>query len=353
MSETSQRVRREHFLIVRLAALGDLVMTSKLVARIRAERAGARVSWLCGEGGAPVVRLFPGVDEVIETDERRLLSGSIAQRARAMAMTWSRIATRGITDVLIAHADPRFRLIALPCVGARVRMLERGGRASGRTNPIPGRSFGDEYLRLLDAAGTVGPITRSYDVADVRANRPPGGAAASNSGRRLVALVPGGARNVLRDAPMRRWPAGRYAEVARALTADGHDVALIGDDGDRWVLESFSGTPVIDLLGRLSITETLGVLARASLVISHDTGPMHLARSVRAPMIALFGPTVPRQMLGAASDDVDVLWGGERLACRPCYDGREFAACGNNLCMQDIPVADVLLRARARLSLHA
>ncbi len=342
----------EHFLIVRLAALGDLVMTSKLVARIRDEHAGARISWLCGAGGAPVVRLFPGVDEVIETDERRLLAGSITQRAHAMAVTWRRIATRGITDVLIAHADPRFRLIALACVGARVRVLNRAAR--GRTNPIPGRSFGDEYLRLLDAPGTAGPITRSYDVADVRGNLPPAsGVAPSTAGRRLVALVPGGARNVLRDAPMRRWPAERYAEVARTLSADGYDVALVGDDADRWVLDSFSDIPVIDLLGRLSLTETLGVLARASLVISHDTGPMHLARSVRAPMIALFGPTVPRQMLGAVSEDVDVLWGGERLACRPCYDGREFAACGNNLCMQDIPVADVLQRARARLSPHA
>ena len=68
---------REHILIIRLVALGDLITATTLVERIRAERPGARVSWLVGNGGASLVRLFPGVDEVIAVDEQRLLRGSI------------------------------------------------------------------------------------------------------------------------------------------------------------------------------------------------------------------------------------------------------------------------------------
>ena len=112
---------------------------------------------------------------------------------------------------------------------------------------------------------------------------------------------------------------------------------------------AFKGLPVRDLIGSLELPETLRLLARASLVISHDTGPVHLARLVRAPILALFGPTAPRQMLGDP-EGVTVLWGGAALACRPCYDGRDFAACANNLCMQEITVERVLEHANAMLA---
>jgi heptosyltransferase II len=141
--------------------------------------------------------------------------------------------------------------------------------------------------------------------------------------------------------------------VARTLIERGCDVALIGDDGDRWALDAFAGLAIIDLLGKLSLGQTLFVLARAALVISHDTGPMHLARAVRAPMIALFGPTMPRQMLGATPPNVVTLWGGDRLPCRPCYNGRDFADCVSNLCMQDVSVHEVIEHAMRLLDLSS
>ena len=90
----------------------------------------------------------------------------------------------------------------------------------------------------------------------------------------------------------------------------------------------------------MSVVESAAVLAAASVVVSHDTGPMHLARLVRAPLVALFGPTAPSTFV-PADERTHVLWGGATLACRPCYDGREVAPCRSNLCMQDIDVATV------------
>jgi heptosyltransferase-2 len=342
----------DHILIVRLAALGDLVMTSVLLERIRHERPDAKVTWLCGAGGAPLVRLFPGVDRVISVDEQRLLRASPGRRAITMLDVWRRLVRHRFSDVLIAHVDRRFALIALPCRGARVAMLSR--EISTRTNPIQGRFYGDEYARLLDSSGGVGPITHRYEVADVRGPLAAVGARVLlELGHPLVVLAPGGARNVLRDAPMRRWPLDRYAVVARALIDRGCEVAIVGDAADRWTLDAFAGLGVRDLVGRLSLEQTLNVLARGSLVVSHDTGPMHLARAVRAPLIALFGPTMPRQMLGATPPTVVALWGGDHLPCRPCYNGREFANCQNNLCMQDISAAEVITHAMRLLDLAA
>lgn len=333
----------ERILIVRLAGLGDLVTASVLLSRIRAERPVAHVTWLCGAAGAPIVALFDGVDEIVTVDERRLLAGRPLDRMVALLSMWVRLAGRRFDLVLVPQEDRRYRALLLPVRAHRVRMLVHD---RSRMNPIPGRYFGDEWARLLDDEPVRGPVRVRYAIADVRRRlTTPSPASASGSlGVPLVALVPGGARNILRDEPLRRWPAERYAEVARRLRALGYRVAIVGDNADAWVRPHFQGVEVEDYIGALSLHQTLALFRDADLVISHDTGPMHLARLVRAPLLALFGPTTPRQVISDEEPNV-VLWGGRELACRPCYNGRQFAACTNNLCMQGIGVAEVVHRA--------
>lgn len=324
----------ERILIVRLAALGDIILASTILTRIRAERPRAQVTWLTSDGARPLVELF-GVDEILTVDERRLLGASTATRAASLVRVWSRLAGRRFDVVVLAHADPRYKLLIRSARVGELHMLRRSPH--GHMNPIPGRFFGDEFARLLDGSMARGPAPQRYGIADVRhrldiglrPHDPP-----------FVVMAPGGARNVLREDPLRRWPAERYAQVAARLLPT-YGVAIVGDAGDAWVRPAFAGLRVQDLIGSLELHDTLRVLARASLVISHDTGPMHLARLVRAPLLALFGPTTPRQVLGDP-DGVTVLWGGAALACRPCFDGREYAACSNNLCMQDVTVEQVV-----------
>ena len=333
---------RERVLVVRIAGLGDVVMASTIVTRIRVERPLAHVTWLTGEAARPLVELF-GVDEIVTVDERRLLGTSVAARAAGLASVWRKLAGRKFDIVALAHADSRYRLLLRSARVGELRMLRRFEH--GAMNPIPGRFLGDEYARLLDDAGSRGPIQRRYEIVDVR---PRLGLADSMDDEPLVVLVPGGARNVLRDDPLRRWPLERYAAVAERLLAN-YPVAIIGDAGDAWVRDAFASLPVRDLVASLALQDTLRLLARASLVISHDTGPIHLARLVRAPLLALFGPTSPRHFLGEP-DGVTALWGGAGLACRPCYDGREYAPCANNLCMKDISVDRVVECAVAMLA---
>jgi len=326
----------EQILVVRLAAIGDVANASALSERIRAERPGAHVTWMCGRVAAPLVTLL-GVDEIIVVDERAILRGGPLARARGLAAVWRRLLGRRFDLVLLLHPDPRYQALVLPLLGTPTHRLDR---SFGRMNPVPGRFLGDEAARLLDGPKSTGPIVGHYPLADVRARLPATSPLPSAAGRRIV-LVPGGARNVMRDDPLRRWPVARYADVARSLVAGGDTVVLVGGPDDAWVRPAFAGIPVVDLIGTLSLVETLTVLRDCSAVVVHDTGPLHLARLVRAPMVALFGPTVPRQVM-SLDTNTHVLWGGADLACRPCYDGREFAACRNNLCIQEVTVADVI-----------
>ena len=108
---------RERILIVRLAALGDVVMASTIVTRVRAERPGAHVTWLTSIGARPLVELF-GVDEIVAVDDRRLLAGSIAVKLSSLARVWRTLAGRRFDIVVLAHADPRFRADPLGHIAA-------------------------------------------------------------------------------------------------------------------------------------------------------------------------------------------------------------------------------------------
>jgi heptosyltransferase-2 len=335
----------EKILVVRLAGIGDVVMASTVVPRIRERWPEATIHWVCGDTAAPLVAHFEGVDHVITVDETRLLRGGFLARFSAILSMWRHIVGGRYTRVFLLHVDARYRILVVPAFRAKLSMLTRRD-AHGHMNPVPGRYFGDEYARLVDGQASVGPLVDHAPLVELL------GVAKSqhdNIRRRRVALVPGGTKNVLRESALKRWPVDRYVEVARALSDDGCEVVLAGDAHDAWVRPSFAGTGVTDLIGTKSLPETVALFSECDLVISHDTGPMHLARLARTPALALFGPTPPSHFLPENDNDT-VLWGGEHLACRPCYDGREFADCSDNQCMQSIS-ADVVLRtARTMLA---
>ena len=331
------------YLIVKLAAIGDVAMASAIPGAIRRREPDAHVTWLCGRGVADLVRLFADVDEVIVVDEIRLLRGGPLQRLGALFGVWRVLAGRRFEAIVLGHADRRYRTLVMTARTGRIRALEQA--QSSHMLPIPGRYHGDEYVRLLDRRDARGPIAVHCPRADVRPLLPP----RSDSTPVGVVLVPGGTRNVLRESALRRWPVERYRDVAYRLRLAGFAVTLIGDEADAWVRPHFAGIDVRDEMGAHNLAGTLGILNAADLVISHDTGPMHLARLVRAPLLALFGPTMPTQFV-TEDAETSVIWGGAALACRPCYDGREFAACSDNLCMQDIAVDAVMDRALAMLA---
>jgi heptosyltransferase II len=324
-------VREPRFLIIKIAALGDIAVASALLERIRSVHPDAHVTWLVGTKGADLVRLFGGVDEVLTVDEERLLVGSLSQRLLGVSGVWRQLVARRFDHVLLLHADRRYRILTLPLAFSRVSALEHG------VLPMLDRSRADEYARLLDGQESRGPITGHYRLSDIRDQLPkPDGRPPS----RAIVFAPGGARNVLRDDALRRWPVENYRELARRLLAADYEVVLIGDGGDVGVREQFQGLEVTDRIGTLSLTEALCVLRDARIVVTHDTGPLHFARLVRTPVIALFGPTDPRHVVGHDMTIV-ALWGGADLACRPCYDGRDYAACTNNLCIKEVSVDSV------------
>jgi heptosyltransferase-2 len=328
-------------LIVKLGAIGDVVMTLAAVNSFK-EKRGGEIHWMCGKSVAPLLRQFPFIDRLVEVDDKALLGKSRLASIREIARVWKKLAGQQYDTCAVLYYDWRYRLLVLPLRKTKLVALSRSDRAR---RLLPGRYHGDEYARiLLQEDGLRGDRVRC--VKPMRMQTP--GPLARGAAKR-VALVPGGARNVLYDSPQRRWPLSCYVELSTALVNRGYDVVLAGGPDDAWASQAFTGLPVKDFIGRLSLVESVALFDTCDLVISHDTGAFHLATLSAAAILALFGPTSPSDFV-PNRPAVRVLWGGASLACRPCYDGREFAACSDNRCMKEISPREVLGAVEEMLS---
>jgi heptosyltransferase-2 len=328
----AQATGRPRALIVKMGAIGDVVMA---IPGARAlHEAGYAVEWMCSEAVSPVLGLYPWIERVV-VDERVLLRGGFAERMRAMVGLWRRLAGRRYALCATLYYDARYRLLTVPVRARRKVVLSKTERA---TQLLPGRHHADEYARIL--LGWADDET-PQQMRPVRAEGLPACSLESVEGRRRVVLVPAGARNALRDDALRRWPVESYVELARVLLERGDEVVLVGGPEDAWASVAFAGMAVRDVMGRMTLVETLAVMESAVVTVTHDTGPLHLAGLTSTGIVTVFGPTDPHGRLPRRENCV-AIWGGEGFACRPCYDGREYAPCTHNGCVRQVTVEHVL-----------
>ena len=314
-------------LIIKFGAIGDVVMA--IPAAYALFQTGYTVDWLCGAQAAEVLALYPWVRTLV-ADDRGLLQHGAAGKLRALARIWRKIAVRQYDLCATLYYDPRYRLLAGPVRARRKIMLSTTER---RARLLTGRHHTDEYARIL--LGRQDGF-KPDSLPPLRPPTIPTSPLPRSSAPRVI-LVPAGAKNMLRDDALRRWPLEHYVGVAKELKSRGVEVVLSGGPDDQWASSAFAGTGVIDLIGRFSLSETIGLLDGGDVLLTHDTGPMHLAGITSIAIVAIFGPTDPAGRLPQRANAV-ALWGGEGFACRPCYDGRDYAPCTDNGCMRQVTI---------------
>jgi heptosyltransferase-2 len=319
-------------LILKFGAIGDVIMA--IPAAHQLHLAGHAVDWVCGHAVLPILKLYPWINP-IPADDRAILTGSLPSRLREISHLWRTLRRHGpYSLVATLYYDPRYRILALPIRAARKFQLSTTDRA---TQLLPGRHHTDEFARiLLNRPDQANPTP----LAPIPPERLPPSPLPPPTRPRVI-LAPAGARNLLADDALRRWPAENYVQLAKSLLAHSIEVILTGGPGDAWVQPLFANLPVTDLIAQLSLPETLALMESAAVVVTHDTGPLHLAGLTRAGIVTLFGPTDPHGRLPQRPGTL-AIWGGEGFACRPCYDGQSFAPCPANDCMAQITPAMVL-----------
>jgi ADP-heptose:LPS heptosyltransferase len=124
------------------------------------------------------------------------------------------------------------------------------------------------------------------------------------------------------NAPARRWPVDRFAALAAAVAARGARVVLMGGPAEASLTARVAraAPAAIDLGGRTDLTDLAAVLSVCDLVITNDTGPMHLAGAVGTPTVSLWGPSDPEEVRQLGAPDTRVT--GTALPCKPCRRNR-------------------------------
>lgn len=158
-------------------------------------------------------------------------------------------------------------------------------------------------------------------------------------GDRWVAINPGAAYG-----SAKRWLPERFAEVAESISRElGVGIVLIGGRQDTAVGAQISSqihTPHQNFVGQTTIRQLMALLARCRLLITNDSGPMHMAAALETPLVALFGPTDPLTT-SPATDRCKIV--RHLVACAPCL--RRHCPTDHR-CMTAISVDEVLAAAR-------
>ena len=330
-------------LIVKIGAIGDVVMALPLIKDIRDREPEAHITWLCGKQVLPLLERVEGIDRLMVVDEKRLLNQGLLNRILAILHIWKQLAFKSFDLRLYFYRSPLYQILTLPGLFRETRGFR--DRKTGSRLPVQGRHHSVEYIRAWRGMGGPDEITPEYPVYQ---RNPDAASQKTIPGKRIV-LACGGARNILQNNDLRRWPLENYRLLAEKIHGIGCEIVLTGAPGDAWVRDGFSSIPHTDLIGKLSLNEFIDYLSGSTLLITHDSGPLHLADLAGCPVLGLFGPTRPADFrsLNPASA---FIWGGEHLSCRPCYDGKDYGSCQSNECLKSISAEQVFLKFQEMLS---
>ena len=317
-------------LILKFGAIGDVIMAIPAAHVLHSE--GCEVDWVCGQTVLPILALYPWINPIL-IDDASLLKGSLAQKLKVMHQLWRRLAFRSYHLAAILYYDNRYRLLTLPLRATRKLTLSHSDR---RFRLLPGRHHTDEFARILLGWPDEHRPLPLPPVRVPRCSLPQ--TPLSRTRKPRVVLAPAGAKNMMNDDALRRWQPENYVKLAWLLLERRVEVVLIGGPGDAWVKPLFQSSGFAesnDFIGKLDLPHTLALLDDADLLVTHDTGPLHMAGITSCGIVGIFGPTDPHGRLPQRPGTI-ALWGGAGFACRPCYDGHSFAPCPANDCMAQI-----------------
>jgi lipopolysaccharide heptosyltransferase I len=332
-----------NILIVRLGALGDIVHTVPAAAALRAAFPGARIDWLVDAKHREVVDLVTVINRVVLV-ERPSLAGwvDVARRLRVgrydVALDFQGL----MKSAILARASGARRVIGFSIWHLREKTarpfysetIVREDKADPSTHVI------DKNLRLLQTLGVTDRHIRfplaeleSPALAQVRSTLGPN--------REFALINPGAAW------PNKRWPPERFGEVAAFLRdVRGLPSIVLWGPGE----EGLAGAVVDASEGAARVAPATGLpdllaLCRAAaLMVSGDTGPLHIAGAAGTPTVSVFGPTDPFRNGPWAPDDVSVSRHG---ACGCHYERRCHK---QSWCLQTIQTAEVTAAIQQRLA---
>ncbi|HJQ09695.1 MAG TPA: glycosyltransferase family 9 protein [Gemmatimonadaceae bacterium] len=292
MTRGSPAVVPDNICIVMMSAVGDAVHVLPVINALKRVNPGTRITWILQPGPATLVRGHRSVDEIIIFDRSRGL--------RAFAGIARQLARRRFDLVINLQVYLKAGIVtgfanAPDKLGFdRARARDMNWLFTNRRIPRRGvQHVQDQYFEFLSALG-VSPEPVEWDLGPWPDERPWQQSFVESIDRPIASIV------AATSKPEKDWPGDRWAEVADALHEDfGMQVVLVGGQSDReqaaerTILTRAKHKPRSELGSGLR--KLVSILDASSLVLSPDTGPLHISVALNRPVISLIGYTNPRR----------------------------------------------------------
>ena len=329
----------KHWFVLRLSALGDVVLTTGVLAYWK-QRFALRFSVVTKEAFAPLFAGHPAVDEVLRLDASALRPAALFPWFRKLAEQhsgWGLVDLHGTLRSRLLSALWKGPVLRYPkySIARRLFLVSHGKLGQGR---LLSASVTQRYALAMEDSPPPAEelIPKIYLSASERA----AGASRISAlgyppGKVVVALHP------YATYARKAWPEEHW----RVLTG------LLDKAGVPWVVVG-QGKPLFpgnerDLTNGSSLRESCAILAACAALVTGDSGPMHLAAAVDTPVLALFGPTTKEWGFFSAGPYDVVLQ--RQLACRPCSLHGNKTCPREGECLRSIEPLDVMAQTLAMI----
>ncbi|MEI6060891.1 MAG: lipopolysaccharide heptosyltransferase II [Bacteroidota bacterium] len=303
-----------NFLIIRFSSIGDVILTTPLIRCLRAKYPDCRIDFLVKKEFAVVLSRNPHLNTIITFDKKAGKSELTRVRNLVRENRYSHIfdIQRNIRSIIIAAGSGALVSTFSKKLLARDLLVRFGINVYNEIKPV--------FLRYFEAAALLGveydgkgtevfpDATEIQNVAKILE---------SNNYKKenpLLVIAPGA------QWANKRWPAEGFAAAADTFCIKtGAFAVLIGGPGDEEIcvqVRSLMKTPALNLAGKLSLMGSASMLGKATMVFTNDTGMLHMAQAMKAPVVAVYGPTTRELGFFPLPENSKVA--EIELSCRPC-----------------------------------
>jgi len=350
---TSRKIMRynidtdpQRILIVRLSAMGDVLLSTPLVRILKKRFPDSEIDFIIKKEYASLIRNNPHISHIIEFSSKDGLSE---------LLRISREIKRREYDVIV---DIQLNL------RSRILKFLKTGTKKFNYNPNRFQRFVLVHLRK-DIYKDIQPVPLRYirSVSDLEVEDDGLGLelyidkvadrtvdsifkkSGLQNGCMVISMAPGAGRAT------KRWTEDGYIEVGRYFINKGYRVVLLGGEGDVGVCSRIfdkMGQSTLNLTGKLSLQQTAAAIKKSDLLITNDTGLMHMAAALNTRVVAIFGPT--SYHFGFLPFRCESFVVEKSLKCRPCsFHGTDRCPKGHFYCMKSIKSSEVVEAAEILL----
>jgi ADP-heptose:LPS heptosyltransferase len=373
-------------LLLRFSSLGDIILTTPLLKVLKNNFPEAEIDYCIKKSYADIVRYNPAINKVLEVSddmdfaELSLLKRTLKKRKYDLVLDlhknlrtfYLRLFLRFGSRVLVfkKYSFRKFLLVkfkinfmksasgGLPPIAQRYidclktilsfpSLQRRGTRESSSSHPsFPNSSLGTE-ITLHPEIYTNENAKESVDNLIGKLN--------VHQDSKLICIVPSSKHFT------KTYPAENYIELINKFDKNKYSFLLVGKGNDKKnidMIKSKTGDNVYDLCDKLNLLELTELMKKCNLIISGDTGPMHIAEAVNVPILILAGSSVkefgfypiesspPTPLLLQRRGGKNTVLEVDSLPCRPCsHIGRDSCPKGHFRCMKDVSPETVYKKA--------